>query len=70
MDAEYLAAVITFLDRDSQEKTAMTYPITRIELLSSVTSGNPDGLPKRVFAVIGDKWVETTGEPQTERGSR
>lgn len=31
-EMEYASAVISFLDRDSQTVTAMTYPITRIEL--------------------------------------
>lgn len=55
---EYLAAVITFLDRDSNQRTAITYPITRIELLSQVTDTNPYGLPKRIFEVVNDQWSE------------
>jgi hypothetical protein len=31
-DAPYAAAQITFLDRESQKKTAYTYPVTEVVL--------------------------------------
>lgn len=57
-DRKYLSAIVTFLNRDTDTQTAMTYPITRIELLSMPSEANPNGDPRRVFIVEGDRWVE------------
>jgi hypothetical protein len=57
-DKHYLSAVITFLNRENNEKTMITYPITAVTLLSPVTKENPTGLPHRSFFVENDKWVE------------
>ncbi len=55
----YLATVVDFLERDDQTITRkMCYPVTRVELLSQVTPTNPNGLPKRVFVVENNRWVE------------
>lgn len=57
-EEKYLSAIVTFLDRDSGTKTAMTYPITRIELLSMPSASNLTGEPRRVFVVDGERWKE------------
>jgi hypothetical protein len=57
-DPAYLAAIVTFLNRETGTQTAMTYPITRIELLSQPSEANPNGEPRRVFVVDGDRWKE------------
>lgn len=56
----YLAATIEFLDRESQNKKAMCYPITRITLHQRMHYGNPRGRPWRRFIIDeqGDSWVE------------
>lgn len=55
----YLAALLDFLDHDTQTvEREMCYPITRVELLSQVTADNPEGLPKRVFVAQAGRWVE------------
>ncbi len=53
----YAAATITFLDRDSGEKKAMTYPITEIELQNVY----PDRAPKVAYRFkVNEKgeWIE------------
>ena len=55
----YAAAVIHFLDRDSQKiQIATMYPITRIEL--SEFDGESLRLATRVFIATDGKWVEVT----------
>lgn len=60
MSKPYLAAAITFLDRDSQEERAIVYPVTRIELWQKMGPDNPSGEPKRAFVISddGENWIE------------
>lgn len=56
-EMEYASAIISFLDRDSQTVTAMTYPITRIELKEM---RGDEIVTARTFYVGDDgRWVET-----------
>ena len=55
-DLHYAAAVIHFLDRNSQTTTAMTYPITRIELTEL---HDKEVVTSQIFVVNDeDHWVK------------
>lgn len=57
-EKDYLAAGITFLNRDDQTERAIVYPVTQVILMQRMHRENPEGRPWRTFVVGEDGWIE------------
>jgi hypothetical protein len=61
MTTPYASAIITFLDRESGERKAVTYPITSVVLQDMPKDGGPMPPPSFAFEVVDGRWTPIDG---------